>query len=372
MKKQTRLLFAAMVIVAMAATLFVGCKKEKDDAAANTDRSEAQALLNRIKAFQTLRDAIDSGVKADGSMTVEEMRQTLDLVSNYEHSEHMTYCENTVLDTLYVAMPPVDEHENVTEKDVVATYETFVAELQWRMEMCDDGRNLPSYFSIIMPKIGERDENNIMIVFLRGKEGQESKGSRNAYDDEGPFVDPDDYWYWGDNLGKCKWDPYNATSDASEQLSRFFGFVVPEEHQGHDYIVNNVVHVNYRPSSHDVYYDFSQYYVDPYMENCADTWLYCHVSSSPVDLCIDWNELNCYWRSINRNIVDPDAPLHYTTLSVNNMTFQVPYHCCYIGWYRFYLENDDNAIIKHYYQVHVAHVTYCGISWLEDPLPPLN
>ena len=44
MKKSSRLLFAAMIIVALAATLFVGCKKEKDEK--TTENAELSTLTN--------------------------------------------------------------------------------------------------------------------------------------------------------------------------------------------------------------------------------------------------------------------------------------------------------------------------------------
>lgn len=366
MRKQIYLLFAAMIIVAMAATLFVGCKKEKHEAQARPEKTEVQGLVEQIKAFQTLRESVRSGMKADGTMTVEEMRQILDLTANYEHSEHMTCSENTILDTLFLAMPPVNGDGNVTEIDVVATYETFEAELQQHMEKADDGRNLPSYFSILMPGKGEKSEECITVVFLRGEERKESKSDRNLCDGEGPFIENEDIWYWGNDLGRCKWDTINATSDATDMLTHHFGFVIPEEHQGDSYYIYNVVHVKYRPSNPDVYYGFSNYYLDEHMEDCADTWLYCRVSTQPVDQCLYWDELNCYWRSIDRNIVNPDAPLHYTLLP--NYNLLVPYHCCYISWHRF--QHYDEVGL--YYQIHVANVTYCDVLWSETPLPPVD
>lgn len=364
MKKSSRLLFATMMVVALAVTLFVGCKKEKDETVNQPEKTEAQALMGRIKAFQTLCESASSEQKAEGVMSVEEMRQILDLVANYEYSEHMTSCENTILDTLYVPMPPVDEEGNVKKMDVVSTYETFETELQQLMARVDDNRDVHSYFSIVMPKDAERADGYITVVFVRGEESKETRGGRNTYDEDGPFVEGYD-WYWGDNLGLCKWNPYNATSDASKELSYMFHFVIPEGHQGESYFVQNVVHVNYRPSVPDVYYGFSQYYEDVNMEDCADTWLFCYISLMPLDQCLMWYELNCYWRSINRNIVDPDAPLHYVGFNSNNVLVQVPYHCCSITWHRFDYQG-------YYYQIHVAHVTYCDILWETNPFPPID
>lgn len=359
MKKMKIMLLSTMVIVAMAATFFVGCKKEKNEALTQPEKTEAQTLMNQIMAFQTLCESVNSGMKTEGVMSVEEMRQNFDLITNYEHSEHLTCCVNTVLDTLYLAMPPVDENGNITNMDAVTTYETFETEFQNHMEMVNDGRNIPSYFSIVMPEKTGKAEENITIVFLRGEERKEAKNSRNTLDDDGPFIQGLDNWYWGNNLGRCKWEIVNAHSDAAEQLTEEFVFVIPPEHQGENYLISNVFHVNYRPCEPNIPTITSQYYVDTDMEDCADTWLFCYRTTDSIDFCVMYSELNCYWRSIERNIVDPDAPLHFI-LHPDYNSLQVPYHTCSIHWNRF-SRIENNGL--YYYQVHYAHVIYCNILW---------
>ncbi len=98
MKKLKYMFVAAMVIAAIAATIFIGCKKEKDESQAQLENTETQDLRAQIEAFQSLRESVRSGNKADGVMTVEEMRHYLDITVNYEHSQHMV----TLVDTKYV------------------------------------------------------------------------------------------------------------------------------------------------------------------------------------------------------------------------------------------------------------------------------
>lgn len=364
MKKHKKLLFVTMIIVAVVATFFVGCKKEKTEVLNNPEKSETQELHNRIKAFQTLCDAVNSGTKADGTMTVEEMRQILDLTSNYEYSQHMTYCVGTVLDTLHVAMPIVDNEGNVSENDVVATYSAFETELQKCLAAVNDGKNLPSYFSILMPENGAKDIDEIEIVFIRGIEGEYPKeNAKSRDDDDGPFIEGIDYWHWGDSLGLCKPDPISCTSDAAQQLSEEFVFVIPDEHQGESYTISNVVHAIYRPCNHAVPDYESIYYVDPNMEDCAETWLFCNISDFDDDICLLWYELNCYWRSIIRNIVDPSAPLHYAP--GGNPALAPPYHCCIIDPRSFQFET-------YYFKIHTAHVIYCDICWTGNETPPIH
>ncbi len=357
------MLFAAIGMAVLAATFFVGCKKEKNEVLTHHEKTETLALTDQISAFQKLRESVNSGMRAEGVMSIEELRQNLDLMANYEHSEHMTCCANIVLDTLYVVMPFVDNDGNVTNMDVVATYEAFETELQKCMEMANDGRDIPSYFSILMSEKAGKTKENITVVFVRGEESKEAKGDRNFLNDDDPFIEGVDNWIWGENLGLCKWYPYNASTDAAGRLSEQFLYEVPAEHQGDICVITNVVHVNYRPCSHIIPGISSQEYVDPYMEDCADTWLFFQPTVNPEDCCVKWSEMNCFWRSINRNIVDTLAPWHFV-LHPDYSNRYVPYHTCSIHWSRFFNTDIGTPYCNYYYQVHYAHVVYCDISWM--------
>ena len=353
MKKKTIMCVATLIVAAIVSVTVVSCKKDKDGMVTKTTNSEAQALLNRIEAFQTLRDAVNSGAKADGSMTVEEMRQALDLVSNYEHSEHMTYCLNTVLDTLHVAMPVVDGEGRVSETDVVATYNAFETALEKCMLGVKDGMDVPSYFSIVMPKSGAKDDDDINIVFLRG-EADEAPGYEE-HTSEGPFREGDNF-VWGGNGGYC--DPpmgINIATDAAKELTKKFKYTPDPEHIGQTYIPYNVEHIGYAPCADTALLPGYVYYVDPNMDDCAPTWLFYYEGED--DPCIYYDEMNCYWRSIRRNIALPYAPLHYGPLTNS------PYHECRIIDWVYYRRTR---------KVHLAYVVYCQKTWSEPILPPVH
>ena len=358
MKKKNIMCIAVLIVAAIVSVTVVSCKKDKDEVATKATNSEAQALLNRIEAFQTLRDAVNSGVKADGSMTVEEMRQTLDLVSNYEHSEHMTYCLNTTLDTLQVAMPAVDGEGYVSNADVVATYNAFETALETCMLGVKDGMDVPSYFSIVMPEIGTKDNEDIDVVFLRG-EADEAPGNEE-HTSNGPYREGIDDWKWGLDLGPC--DPTGYTGrmiDAADKLTQQFVFTPDSQHQGQTCILQNVEHVVYTPSDYNLPLGWV-YYVDPNMEDCAFTWLFLYegpIDSIELEPCIPFDEMNCYWRSIRRNITLPNAPLHYGPRT------HCPYHECTII---------DRLDHRHLRRMHVADVVYCYVIWPEPVLPPVD
>ena len=354
MKKMYKTVVMATLVVMTVAAILVGCKKEKNEnTTAKANNSEASALLHRIEAFQALRDAVNAGAKTDGSMTVEEMRQILDLTTNYEHSEHMAYCENTILDTLHVTMPAIDGEGNVSESDVVATYNAFEMALERCMTAANDGRDVPSTFSIVMPEVGAKDDEDIDIVFVRGTESTE-RGTTS----DGPFSKD---WFWGKGLGLCKPNPFNTDEgDATTRLTPYFAFHPDPQHQGQTYILSNVIHTVYRPCQQLVPYITSIYYVDTLMD-CADTWLYCLLTNDILDdRCLFYDDLNCYYESIMRNIVAPGAPLHFAPIA---SAAPPAYYACIIDWREFPAWGLENS----FYKIHIAIVTYADVIWTDNP-----
>lgn len=345
----------ALIIAAIVSVTVVSCKKDKDEVVKATN-SEAQALLNRIEAFQTLRDAVNSGAKADGRMTVEEMRQILDLVSNYEHSEHETYCENTILDTLHFRMATVDGEGLVSESDVVATYNAFETALEKRMLAVEDGMDVPSYFSIVMPEIGAKDDGDIDVVFLRGESAFDNNDVRN------PFEEGDDY-VWGLGLGLCNpTGPFNCNTDAAQELSKLFRFRPDAQHDGQNYIISNVEHASFTPHEDNIYFPHYYYYEDTTI-TCSNTWLFYLPGDYATEPCIPFYEMNCYFHNIRKAFTLVTSPFY------NAPRNHSPYHECCIEAIRAYYPGDGE---KRPFRIHVAHVTYCNVIWSEPYLPPVD
>ncbi len=358
MKKKTIMCIVVLIVAAIVSATVVSCKKDKDEVVTKNTNSEVQTLLKRVNDFQTLRDAVNSGAKADGSMTVEEMRQALDLVSNYEHSEHMTYCLSTVLDTLHLVMPAVDGEGLVSEADAVATYNAFETALEKCMLGVKDGMDVPSYFSIVMPKAGAKDDN-INIVFIRGEVDTNYNDIRNPFDE-------DDNYKWGLSYGLCDpIGPFNSTTDAAKELSRRLVFRPSSGHEGQSYILYNVEHVVYTAkschSSNVQELENAIVYEDHNMEDCADTWLYWQSGEFEVEPCIYYDEMNCYNRCFYRNFLRPNAPLSYGP-ETNS-----PYHECLIHSYHLWGPETSKRSVR----MHAAFVVYCHIVWSEPVLPPV-
>lgn len=348
MKKFSKYFVAAAIVVAATAAVLVGCKKEKDEPNGNGRQSEAAVLVNRINNFLEMRDALKAGTKSSGSMTVEEMRQILDLTTNYEHSNHMTYCLNTVLDTMYFAMPRIDVNGCVSEADVVKVYDAFEVELEKKMLAVNDAMDIPSYFSIVMPEIETKD-GDIRIIFSRGEASDEEDGLGPA----GPFGIGDCY-KWGMGLGHCPPDSTARRTDAAMELSRLFKF--DRSAMGNDYVLllSNVEYVTYTPYAYP--YGNMTYWEPTVTPSCADRWLYCICGEFEEEPCICWEELNCYYYNVNQFVVHENGPLH------NSPIYNSPYfECSFKGAHLYNPQENDPQ--KRSVRIHALTVTYAGYQW---------
>lgn len=344
MKKFSKYFVAATIVVAATAAILVGCKKENDEPKDNGRQSEAAVLVNRINNFLELRDAVNSGAKADGSMTVEEMREILCMVSNYEHSEHETFCHNTVLDTLEVRMVPMT-NGNVLESDVVAVYNAFETELESCMASVDDGMDVPSLFSIVLPENGARDEEDIKIIFTRGQEAEPEPISSPSV--SGPFHNK--CWFWGLDLGSCDGGPGTPT-DAADELTRYFKFDYSTANG--TVIFTNVEYVNYIATNVYITSHPEWTYWEPiYNVAPCDKWLFFLNGPLPIDdpePCMCEDRLNCEYMNVDEFIVNDLGPLHYSP------NYHSPYFECIVNDVALYKEN----LI--YGRLHVAEVKYAN------------
>lgn len=348
MKKKTIFSVAALIIVAIVSVTVMSCKKdnEKEEAVLKNMNADAQVLLDKIEAFQTLRKTVNSGAKTDGTMTINEMRDIIDLASNYEHSQHEACCLNTILDTIHVAMPMVDVNGNVSDVSVVSVYNTFEAELDDLILSIGDGMVIPSYFSVILPE--ETDDDDIDFVFIRGEQD-------DKHTSVGPFIEGDDF-KWGMRLGRCPIDSTERLTDAAIELSRKFKFQPDYQHQGQSYIIYMVEHADYTSYLDELSLPGYIYHTDPSI-TCANDWLYYQSGDFEEEPCIDYNEMNCLWNGIRDNVSLPTSDLFYSPKK------HVPYHECWIEAIPLYFYNSQKRPVR----VHVAHVTYCYIAWSENP-----
>lgn len=347
--RRIRIIILVGVIVATAIT-FKSCKKEMLETKAITPEesvsgveTNGKLLYEKIEKFCELNKAYKAGVKTESVMTLSEAKEIIELTTNYEHGEHMTVCEDVVLDTLYIGMPEVDANGNVMMSEVFETY----AALENSLEAYQTVNNgvVCSYFEIKMPEIQSQNEN-IEVVF---NIGEPSNDSIQEY--PGPFVEGDD-WFWGDTVGRCYDSIFFVDSNAAKELSKKFKYIPNPPGKDYILILNNVEHVSYTPYPDEIYLSKYTYYEDSNMESCSETWLFCVYGEYYPEPCIGYEEMNCYWRSIRRNITLSNAPLHYSPV------YHSPYHECNIEDRHLFGFNEKRSV-----RVHTANVTYCGTSW---------
>ena len=340
--------FAALLVAAAISVAVVSCQKDKETENENqtvvkSSNDDAKELLNRIYAFQSLRDDINSGAKSGESMTLEELRDNIDLTFNFEHSQHATPFDYATLGTFYVKMPNVDANGNVTAAEAVATYNAFEANLENLMANVDDDSDLAKNFSIKFPEAGAKSGDDIEVVFTRGEREDPSAESD-------PFEEGDDY-IWGKMLGYCDPQPTARATDAANELTRIFQFTPDEEHEGMIGIIHDIEYVGYK-SYEDQYNLLPNYiYYNDTTLQCGHRWLfYCGLCSSD-EPCIMHDEMNCYSRSNDRILVSPDGDLHWGLYSGST------YHECIISWIELI---DPNGSI---HKLHVVDVIYAKIDW---------
>ena len=131
MKKLLSITFSAVLIVSVAATAFVSCKKETKGIVYNTyqisEKTEAQLVYENIVKFREARKAYHSNAKAEnGYVSPSEARSILDGAINYEFSNMNRYLKDTKIDTLRYTAPTTNAEGNVSVNDLIDIYDMFV------------------------------------------------------------------------------------------------------------------------------------------------------------------------------------------------------------------------------------------------------
>lgn len=340
---------ATLFVAAAISVAVVSCHKDKKTENENqtlvkSSNDDAKELLNRIYAFQSLRDDINSGAKSGESMTLEELRDNIDLTFNFEHSQHATPFDYATLDTFYVKMPDVDANGNVTAAEAIATYNAFETNLENLMANVDDDSDLAKNFSIKFPEAGAKSGDDIEVVFTRGTEG-------GVYPSSGPFVKGGDL-YWGELLGYCEPRPGERLTDATIELTKKF----QAEHENIDYLVFKVEYAKYTPYINDYFTPGYVYFQDTTM-TCGHTWLYLNFGGID-EPCMSIEELNCEFQSIIRNVVSINGPLHYGPEKGS------PYYECELNHWKFvpyYGESGTTAWIR----MHTIDITYAEKAYYQ-------
>ena len=317
MKKTFKL--AALFVAAAISVAVVSCNKDKETeepVASQSQNSEAKALLNRIYTFQELRNDINSGAKSGESMTLEELRDNIDLTFNFEHSQHAIPFDYATLDTFYVRMPQVDANGNVSAADAIATYNAFETSLENLLANVEDDSNLAKNFSIKFPETGTKNEDAIQVVFTRGTEG-------TSYPWFAPFEEGDDY-IWGKDLGRCDYGLTDIT-DAANELTKKIHNNSPAAVYDTYYSPYKIDYVKFTPHQDNIYLSDYIYIEQKNYPYSHIYWLFYVSGEFDEEPCVYHYELNQEYNNFFATHMNVNGRYHY------HPTYEgIPYFDCVI------------------------------------------
>jgi len=208
MRKISKTLVAAMIIVATVAAFLIGCKKEKETKLPDNEQvaqndPKGQEAIARIVDF---RDKLEA-YKKNPAMRAGETVSLAEAVWNIENLFNITYAmpEEFYSETAnfeFSLWLPVDSDGRVTLPNLFNVYDQAVVEAQ--TAYANDGF-INKGFVFMIVDVEEQNNTSVRLVF-KGKTGERtSHPNWHPHDSAmygGPF-DTNDNWQYVQGMGKC-------------------------------------------------------------------------------------------------------------------------------------------------------------------------
>lgn len=223
MKRFTKTLVAAMMVVATGAVIMVGCKKEESaqmkDGVAQTEQNmspEEQKVLDFLADY----DAMKQGIKADGeAVTPEQLLYLCETSVNYCYGFTQDHLTDVRMDTIHVAMPKTDALGNIAYNDQLATYGEIISAIRETYKTINMENKTLKFVVMSLNNKAKDGDNDITIVMNTGR-------NTDGIDPQGPF-NVDECYLWGimgnlESTNTAVWQEYLKVLDYDCQMMYYY------------------------------------------------------------------------------------------------------------------------------------------------------
>lgn len=263
MRKISKTLVAAMIIVATVTAFLVGCKKEQNAKLSNNRQitqndSKGKKAIERIVKFRNQMEAY----KKNPATRTGETVSLAEAVWNIENLFNITYAMpeefySETADFEFSLWLPVDSDGRVTLPNLFNVYDQAVVEA--RTAYANDGF-INKGFVFMIVDVGEQNNTSVRLDF-KGKTGERTTNPNWHVHDSamygGPF-DTNDNWQYAQGMGKC--DSTYLESGADKEIERHLEvflrstLTIPESGARAVYVNSELITFDGNDYPNDVFY----------------------------------------------------------------------------------------------------------------------
>lgn len=220
MRKISKTLIAAMIIVATVATFLIGCKKEQDAKLSNNGQIEqkdksAEAAIARITDFKKQVDVRKSqpGMKSAETVSINEAVADIVELFNAVYAQPENFYVQTVRNSFTINLPLTSEGQVLVDNVVTAYNQAIVLA---RQAYINDGISDNKGYVGLTVLLGNITDTTAELVFF-STSGQSGDYSTPSQGPNGPFDDDDD-WKYKKNMGLCDGTPGSGADEQIEMM----------------------------------------------------------------------------------------------------------------------------------------------------------
>lgn len=217
MRKISKTLIAAMIIVATVATFLIGCKKEQDAKLSDNGQIEqkdksAEAAIARITDFKKQVDVrkAQPGMKSAETVSINEAVADIVELFNAVYAQPENFYVQTVRNSFTINLPLTFEGQVLVD-DVVTAYNQAI--VLARHAYVNDGISDDKGYVGLTVQLGNITDNTAELVFF-STSGQSGDYVTPPQSPNGPF---DGSWMYKAPMGMCE-DSIFSNSGADEQI----------------------------------------------------------------------------------------------------------------------------------------------------------